>query len=408
MMARYRAMVSLAGPAAIAAALLAGCGPRGGGTAIRTAQVGTGPLEVWTEYEGTLEARRIEPVMSRFAGGATIIELAEEGRAVRQGDQVVRFDATEVAQDLRKAEHARAGAASELEALEQATLPIERADLAAQVLDARAAWESELQFLDDSRPLVGQGLVSEAEIRQQEAKVATLAARRAQAESRMLLTTGSLHRARLEKARSALEDASRQRDFAAAQLSNAVVCAPCEGMVVYMPVQVGTEYRTVRVGDTVHMNQPFLAIPDMRALVADFRIPESDLGRVAVGACAGVSPVAFPDLVLTGRVDAVGAMAQSQPGAADAGRSFHVVVAIPEGDPRLRAGMTVRIRVLAFRLAEALLVPRTAIDWSGGRPVCEVETASGPERRDVKLGPGDAQRFQVLEGLKPGDRVRLP
>lgn len=390
------------------AAGLAGCGPRQAGQAVRTVQVSSGPLEVWTAYEGTLEARRTEPIMSRFAGGATIIELAEEGIAVRRGDPVVRFDASEAEQSLRKAEHSRDMAATELEALETATLPIERQEMEAAALDARTAWESERQFLDDSRPLVTQGLVSDAEIRQLESKVAALDARRTQAESRLGLTTGTLHRARVEKARSVVDDARRQCEFAAAQVSNAVVRAPCDGLVVYMPVQVGTDFRTVRIGDTVHMNQPFMAIPDMRALVADFRIPESDLGRVAVGAHAEVTPIAFPDLVLTGRVDAVGAMAQSHPGSSEEARSFHVVVAIPQGDARLRSGLTVSVRVLARRLDHAVLVPRAAVDWSGGRPACEVEGATGFERREVRLGPGDDQRFQVLDGLRPGDKVRMP
>ena len=46
-------------------------------------------------------------------------------------------------------------------------------------------------------------------------------------------------------------------------------------MVVYRPLHLGVDYRTVRVGDSIYFNQPFMAIPDMRDVVVECSVPES-------------------------------------------------------------------------------------------------------------------------------------
>ena len=61
--------------------LAAGCGAREetGGTLV-TATNST--LSVWSTYPGKLEARRVEIILSRFNGSATIVDLARNGESV--------------------------------------------------------------------------------------------------------------------------------------------------------------------------------------------------------------------------------------------------------------------------------------------------------------------------------------
>jgi len=216
------------------------------------------------------------------------------------------------------------------------------------------------------------------------------------------LTRGYLHPAAVKQARAKLASAEQELRLALEQLENAVVRAPIDGVVVHRPIAVGSEFRTVRVGDTVLPSQPFLVMPDMRELVVHLDVPESELSRVRRGAEAFLQPLAFPELRLRGTVASVGSVALAVPGQPEWQKFFHVVVALNDLDPRLAPGMSVTAEVVTERRAGAVLVPRAAVRWEGGRPFVRTPAR---DVRPLRLGTADAQRYEVLEGLRAGDEV---
>lgn len=369
--------------------------------------ISTGPLRVWTTYSGKLEARRVEIIMSKFQGIATIVELAPEGVAVEPGDLLVRFDSSQVERDLLKLQRDYQLAKTDLERLEKAEQPLELQDLEAQRLEAKLQFEAERQFLEDSRALLEEGLLSEQEIEQQRLKVEQLRAALSKLEQRISLTREFLHPAALARARATLSAAEQELALARQQLENCTVTSPVSGTVVYRPLHVGGEFRTVRVGDNLYRNQPFMSIPDMRDLIVELLVPEAELARVQPGAEALVSPLSYPDLRLRGRVESVGSMAVSAVERPGFQRFFRAVVGLQETDPRLRSGMSVQAEILSYERTNAVLVPRAFVEFEDG--VAWVRPASGSEsRRQVKLGWGDLRNFEVLEGLTPGEQIRRP
>ena len=61
-------------------------------------------------------------------------------------------------------------------------------------------------------------------------------------------------------------------------------------------------------------------------------------------------------------------------------------------------------RVLAD-VPEVLTVPRSAVLWPGGRPIVYVDAGGHYESRSVKLGRAGDEFWEVLDGLKAGERV---
>ena len=61
-------------------------------------------------------------------------------------------------------------------------------------------------------------------------------------------------------------------------------------------------------------------------------------------------------------------------------------------------------RVLADA-PEVLTVPRSAVLWPGGRPIVYVDAGGHYELRPVKLGRAGDEFWEVLDGLKAGERV---
>lgn len=389
----------------IAVALLSACGRSSDLTETHT--VGIGPLQVWTVYPGKLEARRVEIIMSKFQGTATIVELAPEGISVQAGDLLVRFDSSQVERDLLKLQRDFQLAQSDLERLEKGEQPLELRELEAQRLEAQSNYEAERQYLEDLRALLEEELVSEQEIEQQKLKVEQLRATLDKLDQRIALTRDFLHPAARARARATMAAAEQELILAQRQLENCTVFAPSAGTVVYRPLHVGGEFRTVRVGDSLYRNQPFMSIPDMQDLVIDILIPEAELARVETGHEVLVTPLSYPSLKLRGRVEAVGSMATTAMERPGWQRYFRALIGLRESDPRLRSGMSVQAEVLSYSNDQAVLVPRAFVRMENNEPVV-FPAARGAAPRRVKLGWADLRHFEVLDGLAPGDKIRKP
>jgi multidrug resistance efflux pump len=405
---RWRTCARVAAAAGLAA-LTACPSRRPDGTAAGGASwvaVEEGPFVLWSQYDGELAARRVVNIASQFNGGATITHLAPEGAAVRRGDTIVRFDGFQAENECARLEREFAVADAELRGLEKAVLPLERLELERTLAEAREEARSEGQYLAESRSLVGEGLVSEEEVARLGRKVEGLEAKASQLGMKLDLTREHIHPARLEEARAKREAAARQLELMRGQVAQCTVAAPCDGEVVYLPLPFGSEIRPVRVGDTVYKNQEFLCIPDPSSWVARCRVPERELARVRAGAAAALVPKAWPGLTLTGVVETVSAMAQNAPGAPNE-RVFPVTVRVDSAPPEIRSGLSVYLSILTRDEAAAVLVPRAAVRWAEGRPSCIVRAPPGEVRRDVTLGFGNERVFEVLDGLRPGEQVRL-
>lgn len=410
---RRRAMAWFLVKSSFAAALLASalslsaCRPNQDQRA-RDVPVTSGPLTVWTPCAGVLDARRTETIFSRFQGRATVVDIIPDGAEVHEGDVLIRFDSSDIENDLVKVNNDLARSRAELEALEKAEIPIERADIEARLGELRSLAAAEQQALADTRDLVDRNLLSRRELEQQESRTAVAKAKADQLESQHALTIEHLHPARLARATAAHDAARRQYDSACRQLSNAVIRAPSAGLAVHLPVPIGTEYRTVRVGDSVFPNQPLLCIPDLREFVAQTFIPEAELAHVTQTAPAAVTPLAYPDLRLPGAVESVSATAQSRPGYPSWQKYFRVTIRIRQADQRLRPGMSVAIDIQSHTRANAILLPRQAVQWEHGVPTCRIRSGRHAESRKLELGVGNETFFEVITGLKPGERVLLP
>jgi HlyD family secretion protein len=76
----------------------------------------------------------------------------------------------------------------------------------------------------------------------------------------------------------------------------------------------------------------------------------------------------------------------------------------PEG---IRRGQTLHIRLELGNLSQAILLPRGGFyQKTGGQWVYVLDESGGYARKkNIRLGMQNPQMFEVLEGLKPGERV---
>ncbi|MCH8528998.1 MAG: efflux RND transporter periplasmic adaptor subunit [Kiritimatiellae bacterium] len=214
--------------------------------------------------------------------------------------------------------------------------------------------------------------------------------------------------AQTEQARARLNSARRQLQLVSDQIAAARVTATRGGRVVYLPLHIGGEFRTVREGDTVFRNQEFMRISDMEQLVVRCDVPESRLSRVPAGAEVLAVPDAFPELRLEGQVLSISSVAVQPAGRPAHMKTFTVTMLLFDADPRLRTGMTVRARVLSERHPQSPVVPRPFVRFEAGTPYVFVRRGDGEDRVAVTLGSGNETHFMIVEGVEAGTVLVRP
>ena len=148
--------------------------------------------------------------------------------------------------------------------------------------------------------------------------------------------------------------------------------------------------------------RPSTIIELAQGLEAIAKVPESDIGRLAVGQSASVRVDAFPDRRFAARVRQIAPRAEKLNNVT----SFEVKLELLEPPPELRIGMTADIDFNTGTLAARTLVPTVAVVTEEGRPgVLLVGQDNQPTFRPVSLGASSGRDTQILEGLKPGERI---
>lgn len=366
--------------------------------------VETAPFESWIPLSGTLEPSNPTSLRAELDGLSKLIWLIGDGTPVEAGDEVARFDPSDLEgrkigmiRDLRLAE-------AERTALVEARHPLELERLERELRTAQSEWRRESELVEDTKELLDAELIPQGEMARQRERVTELESTVASLKRQIALTRDTLHPALKEQADAKVEAARAALERVDERLERTRVKAPIRGTVHLPRVPIDGERRPVRVGDGLYKNQVFMEMADLTRLLVKSAIGERDLPRIQPGREAVYQLPALPDRDFHGQVVSVGA----RPGGSD--REYSVELSLDDPVNTLRPGLSVEIEVLAERLEEAVVIPRAAVAFSAdGVPVTELRGTDGTwERRELVPGPGDATSLVVRQGLVGGERVRRP
>jgi Cu(I)/Ag(I) efflux system membrane fusion protein len=141
-------------------------------------------------------------------------------------------------------------------------------------------------------------------------------------------------------------------------------------------------------------------VADLSTVWVQAKVYEYELPHVELGQPATVALPALPGRKLTGKVVFV------QPTVEEPARTVQVRVELPNKDGLLKPGMFANVTI-DHTMGEGLLVPTSSVIRTGERDIAfRAEGGNHFIPVEVKISPfqfGD--RFQILEGLKAGDRV---
>jgi HlyD family secretion protein len=212
------------------------------------------------------------------------------------------------------------------------------------------------------------------------------------------------------KQKDLIERHTRRIDDLKKDIERCELRAPVDGIIIYGDPDNNRIYygQQIKVGSEWYGSNTIMTIPDLSAFEIDFQIAEEYRGRLAEGAPADITIDAVPGLRMNGKLTKVSKLARprveydpSSP------KVFDGTVTPDKNDPRTISGMTARVEILTDQLKDVLQVPIEAVFNDDGKAVCYVRRPEGkPEKREVKPGRSN-DHFVEVDGLKEGEEVQL-
>lgn len=179
--------------------------------------------------------------------------------------------------------------------------------------------------------------------------------------------------------------------------------APDKEVPIPSPAAGVVVEKDVVEGSSVQPGMKLFRIAGLDRVWIEAEVYEADLGKVARGAPARITLPALPGRRFAGRVRLV------EPALAAATRTARVRIEVsnPMGaaGPQLLPEMYADVE-LGGPIRQALLVPESAVLYTGRRTIVFADLGGGRFRpREVRLGARSPDGYEVLSGLREGDRV---
>lgn len=309
----------------------------------------------------------------------------KEGQSVKRGDVLIELDDEDERAAVAQARGAVAQAEAKLRQLRELGLPAaEQALLQAQANHTQARLQHERAVELKTKGFVSQAALDDAQ-RNLDVAESQLRAARLQVESNR--PAGS----DFALAQTALAQARASLGLAQAKLDQTVVRAPVDGTLIA---------RSVEPGNVVQSGKELMALAPVGETQVVVQIDEKNLAQLKLGQRAIASADAYPRDRLAAELIYI------NPGIDALRGSVEVKLRIADPPDYLRQDMTVSVDIEVARRAGVVVVPADAVhDSNGAEPWVLAVAGRRAERRPVRLGLKGDGRVEILDGLRPGDRV---
>jgi multidrug efflux system membrane fusion protein len=205
--------------------------------------------------------------------------------------------------------------------------------------------------------------------------------------------------ATVDQAQSAYDQANAGIAKTQAIISQKLVRAPFDG-------ELGV--RRVEVGQFLTAGTQIVSLTDLSELYANFTVTEKDSGNLKVGQTVRILVDAYPGRTFEGKITAI------EPQISTDTRNIRVQATIANPDRILKPGMFTTTTVVLPDKPAVITIPETAVDYTlYGDSVFLItekkeddgKTSLTAVRTFVRTGNRVQGRAEILNGLKPGDRV---
>ena len=189
-----------------------------------------------------------------------------------------------------------------------------------------------------------------------------------------------------------------------ASASNTQVRATIDGLVLDVPVKVGT---SVIQSNTFNDGTTVATIADMSNLIFKGTVDETEVGQLRTGMPVAITIGALPDLRPSAEIEYIAPKGTESSGA----NTFEVKAALKvDSSATLRAGYSANATVTLNRSEGVMRVPESVVEFAGDSTFVYLLTDTVPEmkfkRTPIVTGVSDGINIEVKSGLDKKSRLR--
>ncbi len=356
------------------------------GVKVKLSTVETARVEDSSDYIASLESRRSVTLQPRIQGQISKIYV-KSGDTVNQGDTIIQVDSREQQASVGSVNAAADAARSQL-ANAQATLKSLEAERLSNLADVRLNQQEYQRYAS----LAEEGAVSRQTRDQYANRLATAKASLEATESRI-----QAQKASISQAQNALQQAQANINEQQVQLQYYKITAPFGGTVGDIPVKEGDFVNTSTQLATITQNQP---------LEVEINVPIEKSSQLRQGMLVELLDQQN-QIMGTSRVFFIA------PSVSNNTQSVLVKSLFNNTQGKLRADQQIKARVI-WEQSQGVTIPVTAVSRVAGESfVFVAENQTSPQgksqiiakQKRVKLGSIKGNNYQVLDGLKPGEKI---
>lgn len=196
----------------------------------------------------------------------------------------------------------------------------------------------------------------------------------------------------VDELKAQLQSSESARKLAEKKLADATIRAPFPGAVAR---------RHVSPGEFLRVQSPVMVLVRTDRLRARLAVPERWAGALETGTKVEVRVEAYPNEVFVGRLERI------NPSVSPETRTFEVEALLDNPDGRLKPGFFVNAALASEVEEKTTVVPSQAVIYRYGTYKVFVVEGDKLEEREIKPGTQEGERVEVLEGVKPGERVAI-
>ncbi|HEY4954143.1 MAG TPA: efflux RND transporter periplasmic adaptor subunit [Gemmatimonadaceae bacterium] len=251
-----------------------------------------------------------------------------------------------------------------------------------------------------------------------------------------LKTQVEVAKAQLESANNGIAQSQASLRDAQSLLAKTTIFAPMSGRVTRLNVQEG---ETAIMGTLNKDAATLLTISDMSVLETKVKVDETDVSRIALGDSTVIQIDAFPDTTFVGKVTKISnssikaGASVAAGGSADQAIDYEVTIQLLNSPPATRPDFSSTAKIITDTRKNVLSVPIIALTVREPEPVAKGDSGAvtlghtktpikevGKKEaegvfvvaadnkvtfRSVKVGIAGEKYFEILSGLKPGEKI---
>lgn len=204
--------------------------------------------------------------------------------------------------------------------------------------------------------------------------------------------------------RANLDSAKRAREVARTNLSKTMIIAPFDGMITALNIKVGEFYQS-SAGITSPEKRIDVQIIDLKSRLIKGEVDEVDLQKIQIGQMARVKIPALRNQMINARLTKVVPFVST---VKDQDRTSQIELEIMDNSTLIPVGASADVEIIVEKKENARILPTSTLTGVGKDRGVFVVSDGKLVKKTVKVGTGNYDRVEVIEGVSAEDLIAQP